>query len=122
MKNSIDQYFETALWSSVDDNGNPLDNNYGIDDIDPVEIEKQTSELNEFLDRAENLIGSIPFAYLDVTDLAHDFWLTRNRHGVGFWDGDYPEAIGDALTDLAHEYGEVHAYVGDDKKIYFAKG
>ena len=48
----------------------------------------------------------------------HDFWLTRNRHGAGFWDGDYPAAIGRRLTDAAHAYGESDWYVGDDGLIY----
>lgn len=38
----------------------------------------------------------------------HDFWLTRNGHGTGFWDRGYPDEIGDALTDAAHSFGEVY--------------
>jgi hypothetical protein len=35
----------------------------------------------------------------------HDFWLTRNHHGAGFWDrGDHPCL--DRLTDAAHRFGE----------------
>jgi hypothetical protein len=52
--------------------------------------------------------------------VAHDFWLTRNHHGAGFWDGDYPEPLGKQLTELAHSYGECELYVGDDSKIYIA--
>lgn len=47
----------------------------------------------------------------------HDFWLTRNHHGAGFWDRDLGP-IGDALTDAAHEYGETEMYRGDDGLIY----
>jgi hypothetical protein len=36
----------------------------------------------------------------------HDFWLTRNRHGVGFWDGDWPSGAAGRLTVAAHEFGE----------------
>jgi hypothetical protein len=46
------------------------------------------------------------------------FWLTRNHHGAGFWDGDYPKEIGEALTKLSHEFGETDAYVGDDGKLH----
>ena len=46
-----------------------------------------------------------------------DFWLTRNRHGAGFWDrGHGPK--GDRLTAAAHAYGESDAYLGDDGLIY----
>lgn len=34
----------------------------------------------------------------------HDFWLTRQRHGTGFWDRGLGE-LGDRLTDAAHSYG-----------------
>ena len=48
----------------------------------------------------------------------HDFWLTRNRHGAGFWDGDWPVAQGEMLTKASHGFGEVDLYVGDDGYIY----
>lgn len=38
----------------------------------------------------------------------HDFWLTRNGHGAGFWDRGYPEEIGDKLTEAAHAFGEAY--------------
>ena len=46
-----------------------------------------------------------------------DFWLTRNRHGAGFWDRGYGP-VGDRLTEAAHVFGEVDLYVGDDGLIY----
>ena len=51
--------------------------------------------------------------------MAHDFWLTRNGHGTGFWDGDYPET-GDRLTELAKKFGECNLYVTDDNEIEIA--
>jgi hypothetical protein len=36
----------------------------------------------------------------------HDFWLTRNRHGSGFWDGDWPEPWAAQLTKAAHAFGQ----------------
>jgi hypothetical protein len=47
----------------------------------------------------------------------HDFWLTRNHHGAGFWDRDLGE-VGEQLTEAAQTYKEVDLYVGDDGKIY----
>jgi hypothetical protein len=40
----------------------------------------------------------------------HDFILTRNHHGAGFWDRGYGEA-GRRLTAAAQAFGEVHATV-----------
>ena len=48
----------------------------------------------------------------------HDFWLTRNGHGAGFWDGDWEEAVGERLTKASEAFGQVDLYLGDDKKIY----
>jgi len=49
-----------------------------------------------------------------IEQMAHDFWLTRNRHGAGFWDGDYPKALGEKLTEFSHKFGEVHILPEDD--------
>ena len=43
----------------------------------------------------------------------HDFALTRNRHGAGFWDRGLG-SIGDVLTNAAHVYGESTAWAADD--------
>lgn len=50
--------------------------------------------------------------------VAHDFWLTRNHHGAGFWDGDYPKELGEKLTTIAHGFGECNLYIGDDDLAY----
>jgi hypothetical protein len=55
----------------------------------------------------------------DETERAgHDFWLTRNGHGCGFWDGDWSDEVEQVLTDAAHAYGETDLYIGDDGLIY----
>jgi hypothetical protein len=57
--------------------------------------------------------------FTDDEHIAHDFWLTRNHHGAGFWDGDYGK-YGDKLTAIAQTFSEVDLYVGDDGLIYQA--
>jgi hypothetical protein len=52
------------------------------------------------------------------SDAGHDFALTRNGHGAGFWDGDWPEPAATELTKLSKEYGEVDLYVGDDGLLW----
>jgi hypothetical protein len=51
--------------------------------------------------------------------IGKDLWLTRNGHGSGFWDGDWPEVIGEKLTAYCHAIGQREAYLGDDGLIYF---
>lgn len=111
------QFFETALWSSTDnsrdDGGDPLDKNYSITDIDPVSAAGLAAECADFQrDNADNLV-----AY-DLGTAGHDFWLTRNGHGAGFWDGDYDEPQATKLTKASKAYGGVDLYVGDDGVIY----
>lgn len=53
-----------------------------------------------------------------VSQAGHDFWLTRNGHGAGFWDGDWPEPYAAMFTNGAKSYGEFQTYLGDDGRIY----
>jgi hypothetical protein len=50
----------------------------------------------------------------------HDFWLTRNGHGAGFWDRGALDArgLGDALSDHAKTFGTSDVYIGDDMRIH----
>ncbi len=41
-----------------------------------------------------------------IVQAGHDFYFTRQGHGAGFWDGDWPEVYGDKLTEAAKCYGE----------------
>ena len=50
--------------------------------------------------------------------VAHDWILTRNRHGSGFWDtGRYVPAMGKKLTDLAHTYSEINVFVDENGNL-----
>lgn len=51
---------------------------------------------------------------------AHDFILTRNHHGAGFWDGDWHAPWGERLTELAHSFGELESYLDDDDILRLA--
>lgn len=49
---------------------------------------------------------------LDPAQSGHDFALTRNGHGAGFWDRGIGER-GDILTAASHAYGTSSAWFGD---------
>lgn len=118
-------YIDCALWSSMDNaddsGGNPLDDNYSRNDIAPETIEAMKADCLSFL---ESLSEHFPgYSFDDIGRAGHDFWLNRNGHGSGFWDGDYEfngEDISDRLSDLAKTYGEFDLYIGDDGKVYGA--
>ena len=113
MNKTLEQYLISALWSSCDNNDDNLDENYTLEDIHKSAIEQAEKDLDQFIDKAGDLILD-----MDETQLAHDFWLTRNHHGAGFWDRGLGEK-GDKLTELAESFGECDIYVGDDNKLYF---
>jgi hypothetical protein len=48
----------------------------------------------------------------------HDFWLTRNGHGAGFWDRGYG-AAGLELTNICHDhYPSLNLVLGNDGYLY----
>ncbi len=54
----------------------------------------------------------------NADNAGHDFALTRNHHGAGFWDGDWPKDVGERLTEASRAFGECNLYLGDDGKVY----
>lgn len=113
MDQMVKQYLITALWSSGDGEIEHLDSQFGIEDISEESVAKATADCQAFCKKAGVLLDG-----LDLSTVGHDFWLTRNHHGAGFWDGDYSKSVGEKLTKLSHEFGEIHPYVGDDGKVY----
>ncbi len=109
----LDAYIATAL-TLADENPDA----YNRDALAPEAIRHFRADIDQFIWVAGK---SVPdFETLDPDQVAHDFWLTRNRHGAGFWDGDYSEPAGSILTAIAHAFGECNLYLGDDGLIYSA--
>lgn len=131
MDRFVRAYIVCALWSSTDngflgkdhpDNspegesngGDPLDKNFSVDDLPEETIKAMTEDCDRF--RAKVVAGP-GFGPWDDDQAGHDFWLTRNGHGAGFWDRGHGAIVG-ALTDLAESFGGCDLYVGDDGKVY----
>jgi hypothetical protein len=108
-------YIEAMLWTTDDDNENPLDKNYDATDIAPDALKKIKADCAKFQEAAAAAIAE---ADRGAERAGHDFWLTRNGHGAGFWDGDWKEPHGTNLTKLSKEFGMCDAYLGDDGLIY----
>lgn len=133
----LDAYITAALWSTNDESdesgGEPLDKNYDRDDLAQETLGRMRADCVAFLGEAGGLIAEcerldaegewrLPRgADCSIAEYAgHDFWLTRNGHGCGFWDGDWPLGIDEKLYAIAKRFGEVWLYVGDDGLIYGA--
>jgi hypothetical protein len=114
------QYVISALWSSTDDEGTPLDSNYTINDIDDETLAQMRKDVEQFFEQNKDAIDRSGLTY---TQVAHDFWLTRNHHGAGFFDHAYDDdAVEEQLTKAAHAMKSTDLYVGDDGKIYAMGG
>ena len=118
-------YIDAALWSTNDestpDGGVPLDTHYGVNDIAPATLESMVADCATFqADNAALLIDkNCHYKRCPMLEYAgHDFWLTRQHHGCGYWDGDWEDAAGKALTEAAGRFREVSLYIGDDGLIY----
>lgn len=92
--------------------------NIGFDLLAPEALAKIISDCARFQVRAfAPLASSCRINGYDSTLAGHDFWFTRNGHGVGFWDRGLG-SLGEALTKISKKYGESDLYLGDDGKIY----
>lgn len=111
-------YIECALWSSTDNadksGGEPLDANYTPDDISAECLESMRGDVEDFVEANAELLAK---SGQSDEQIVHDFWLTRNRHGAGFWDRGLGD-IGRQLTEMSHPYGSCDLSFGDDGLIY----
>lgn len=107
-------YFDTALWStpdgSNDEGGEPMLDNYTIDDFAPDTMKRMIADCADFQERFADQLSA---AGIDDEQAGQWFWLSRNGHGSGFFDDGHDE-----LQKVAKEYGEFDLYVGDDGLIY----
>ena len=133
------QYLETALWSStvmlpvpseelvsgcmdVSEN-HPL---HGISEDDHFDKDFDFSDFTEEAVHAA-VTDCAKFQKENADDLCneddehagHNFWLNRNGHGAGFWDGDYEEEKGRRLSDACVAYGELHVWVDNAGSLHF---
>ncbi len=115
MRDFIAAYKTCLLWSSVDDDGEPLDKSHDFDSFAPKAIEQIESECADFLSDPRTLELCEKHG---IAQSGHDFWLTRNHHGAGFWDRGYPTVEGEYLTARAHAAGSQDPYIGDDGMVY----
>lgn len=103
-------YMECALWSTNDEStpegGEPMDANYAITDIADETVSVMRADCDKFqAENAKDIRGR-------DSQAGHDFWLTRNGHGAGFWETpDWPKWAGKRLTAAAKAFGEFDLFV-----------
>ncbi len=111
-------YLECALWSSTDNSGDSggksLDKNYNENSFPREVLEKLYGDCEDFRAANKELLEEY-YKEHGIAQAGHDFWLSRNGHGAGFFDRGKGYR---ALQDAARVYGTVDIYVGDDGLLY----
>jgi len=109
-------YIEAAFFT-FDENTEKV---YGIDDLSHETKNAIIKDCQRFQVENSHLIIDDYLQNNSEPEIqaGHDFWLTRNHHGAGFWDGEWSKNVGELLTQNAHKYGEFNLYIGIDNKIY----
>lgn len=134
MDDVITAYAECALWSegcqgmATQAHADPSkcrgedcdsslshDLNFGIGDLSAAAARDMEADVEGFI---KGCLAERPEIFDGIADemIGHDFWLTRNGHGAGFWDRGLGER-GDWLTAMAKPFGSSHLYVNSDGKV-----
>lgn len=142
------QYLETALWAEtvclpcnenelvngmmdVDENHplhgimecSSLDTHFCIEDFTDESLEMAIIDCNRFRGWMDaNGLTDLADHYGDDESHGHNFLLTRNGHGCGFWDGDYEVNLGNKLTEGCDTFGNCHIQVCKDGSLELYKG
>lgn len=103
-------YLECAAWADAPEG-------CGISEFSEEAKKAAREECEDFLayEGVEAMIGG------NYSQAGHDFWLTRNGHGAGFWDRDealYGPGNGQKLTAISKTYGTSNVEVDGDKLIF----
>lgn len=118
-------YQACAVWAGLDhstgeDGGDslPLDENWGTEDIGDTAVLEALVECQAFIEANEALLWE---AYITqgycAEQAGHDFFLTRNGHGTGFWDRGL-DSVGDKLADAARAYGTRELWPDGDQLVW----
>lgn len=110
-------YVAALLWSSIDedsDNHRYFDETAtGFEDFNAASQEQIEKDCKSFLELSKGL-----FKNKDCEQAGHDFALTRNGHGAGFWDRPeiYGRANADRLTEISKGFGDVYLFWNDESQ------
>lgn len=110
-------FVEALLWTSdkSDENGAVIEEDLRGYDVDAQSLNSVRIACADFLEnlpRKDEVFEAYSGREWGVFEsIGHDFLLTRNGHGAGFWDRDFiPEDLRDMLTDYAGNWVECYAF------------
>lgn len=109
-------YIRAALFTETDENDSPLDRNYSAHDISTESRDAMREECRAFLEANESDLSEAS-DHENYDRLGMMFWYNRNGHGVGFWDGCLPDALGERLSAASEATGTRNLYLTDEGVI-----
>ena len=118
----VNAYIECALWSSTGPSDEPLDDTYSAEDFTDTARQAMQDDCESFLKECgpvfirHAIANDRDVASINYTQHGHDFWLTRNGHGAGYWDRGYG-ALGDDMTSISEPYGSCDIYPTDNGQL-----
>lgn len=94
-------YFEAVDFTETGDDEQPP---HGAD-LDPDFERESVIDCLAFFSRVRCYLSDD-----HIEQAGHDFWLTRNGHGTGFWDRPelYGETYAEMFTGMATGFGEAY--------------
>lgn len=106
-------------WGGHIQDGDPFDDHFGPEDLSPETLAELRTDVEGFLsfDVVREALDALGDDAPDDGQIGHDFILTRNGHGAGFWDRGYGEP-GEVLSTWAKTFGTIGLSLGDDGKVY----
>lgn len=108
-------YRDAMLWANAylaDSDGEFID---GRDYAEPADVDR--TDADAFWDSLGYVLTAVQYYRENGIDYAgHDFALTRNGHGAGFWDRGLGR-VGDMLTEEARAYGSHYIAISDDGTV-----
>jgi hypothetical protein len=118
-------YLECALWTS---DPKPRSGEWSerpewcIDRIDDPSLLRAVEICREFQTEHRAILDEVSDTYhTDDARHGHDFWLTRNGHGAGFWGRGYDlvpnddtRDLGEILTEASNGYGTADLFCSQE--------
>lgn len=113
-------YIECAFFCDASPDNEELEN-AGFEDLATEALARMVRDCDEFQNANAAALEEY-YEHRPPSHAGHDLWLTRNRHGAGFWDRGLPGDLGQRLTDAAHAMGSRSLYLGDNGYVYEGEG
>lgn len=115
-------YIEAAFFTSTGTEEHEIgeESTCSFEQLAPETLARMVIDCAQFKRRNEDLLihENLTKPGDMLTQAGHDFLLTRNGHGAGFWDGDWLEPAGSLLTNASKRFSEFSLYRGKDGLIH----